>query len=132
VMMQMITVSKEEVLDPDRIPDRFRGQPPRPTTIEACRQRVEYWEYHVQRVHLQRFGPYAFEYQQKTQMDPRLLDRHLRAIQKNLDRAVAELQVAHDCACCGLLLTKTQDSVGPECIKHPDKFPCKRHRGKRR
>jgi hypothetical protein len=31
-----------------------------------------------------------------------------------------------------LLLTKTADSVGPECAKHPSKRPCNRHRRKSR
>jgi hypothetical protein len=132
-MMQTISISKEEVLDPNRIPEQFRGPPARPITIEACKKRVEYWLYHLERVRLQRFGPYAFEYQQKYEIvDSRLLDKLLRVYKKKLDQAIEELRNAHQCECCGLLLTKTAAPVGPECAKHPDKFPCNRHRSTRK
>jgi hypothetical protein len=49
----------------------------------------------------------------------------------DLEKTDTKLSNRHECECCGITL-HISDRIGPECAKHPDKFPCNTHReGKR-
>ncbi len=52
--------------------------------------------------------------------------RLLIGLKRRLDDVAKKLANLHDCECCGLPLT-VSSKIGPECAKHPDKFPCRSH-----
>ncbi|MGA2460462.1 MAG: hypothetical protein ABSF82_03470 [Candidatus Bathyarchaeia archaeon] len=90
------------------IPPEFKKEPVRTLDIDSLKGRVSYFAW---------FAEHGYTLKMRS------------AYKRKLDEAQEALRLVHECACCGILLTETQDSVGPECAKHPARFPCNAHRG---
>lgn len=85
---------------PEDVPERFRGNEP-----NELADRVAYLEFWAGRL-----------------KDP--------GVQKRLATTRQKLAEAHECKCCGIILTATPGDIGPECAHHPGRFPCNAHRGR--
>jgi len=85
-------------------------------TVEAPKEpkvEVQYYEAWIQ--HMENTANLTWNQKQ----------RIIRAFQKKLEAA----RNAHECACCGIIL-RIPAPIGPECAKHPQKFPCNAFRRK--
>jgi len=98
----------------DDVPEKYLGQPPR--DLQA---RIEYLHFWITRTQL------------RSDYEPKVKARLLRALGAQLERTEEALRNEHECACCGITL-RIPAPVGPECSKHPDRFPCNVHRGGQR
>jgi hypothetical protein len=94
----------------NEIPENWRGQPPR-----DLEERIKYDEFMIRHV-------------RKCE--------HFTTIQKlklvhqlgvDLEKTDTKLRNRHECECCGITL-HISNQIGPECAKHPEKFPCNTHR----
>jgi hypothetical protein len=107
-------------------PISMRTRPPIARTVDDLRARVAYFQFWLQKADegLEKAyseGPEAVRFWQ----------RFKRANEKRVKAAQKFLSSARSRDCCGLLLTRSEGNVGPECSKHPDKFPCKLKRRRR-
>jgi hypothetical protein len=93
------------------IPSEFKTEPARTLDMESLKQRLEHFAW---------FAEHGYT------------DKMRNAYKRKLNQAQEALRLVHECTCCGILLTKTANYVGPECAKHPNEFPCNAHRGGRR
>lgn len=109
------------VFRPDEVPEQFLQAP------RDLPGRVVFYEFWLERA---KHEAVAGSDRAEREFWAKVQTKHVRAMQRQLDGALEALYMAHECACCGILLTKTNDSVGPECAKHPNEFPCNHHRGK--
>jgi len=111
---------------PDDVPERFRCDTPR-----NLQERLAYFEFWLDRARKKTpspaldTAPYSLTVWYNQQR------RHIRALEKRLAETKEKLANLHECLCCGIVLTVSQE-IGPECAKHRDKFPCNRHRRKSR
>jgi len=138
-------VSDAELLDVEKVPAKYRGPEPRMTSVEGILNRGEYYEYWLTRTRKQRFSKayadkilaYAEAIGARDKWavldrEMKRLDRLGRTLEKQLGETVQAHTNFHYCPCCGAPTTKTPPGqVGPECAKHPEIFPCNKHRGRR-
>jgi hypothetical protein len=92
------------------IPENWRGQPPR-----DLEERIKYNEFMIQHVRKCEH----FTTSQKLKL--------VHQLGLDLEKTDTKLHNRHECECCGITL-HVSDQIGPECAKHPDKFPCNTHR----
>jgi rubrerythrin len=131
----------DDLFDPELIPDKFRGSEPRMTTLAGIEARLEYLRYYLDRTQRQRFSK---AYTEKVRSDAestgaadpwkevademRFLDGRIGILRKQIREAEQAHENYHICPCCGLPTTVTPPGqVGPECRKHPERFPCRNH-----
>ena len=140
-----VQVTDAEVLDIEKVPARYRGPEPRMTSLEGIVARGEYYAYWLTRTRKQRFSKAyadkilssaeAMRAQDKWAVldrEMKQLDHLTRTLEKRLNETAEAHVNFHYCPCCGLPTTKTPPGqVGPECAKHPEIFPCNKHRGRR-
>jgi hypothetical protein len=100
---------------PDDVPERFRCDTPR-----DLNERLAYFEFYIARWRRKMSAAMTHD-------DLVVYTKHLRALEKRLAETKEKLANAHECACCGAILT-VSDRIGPECQGHPDKFPCNKFR----
>ena len=93
-------------------PENWRGQPSR--DLEG---RIKYDEFMIQ--HIRKCENFTIG--QKLKL--------VHQLGLDLEKTDTKLCNRHECECCGIIL-HVSNRIGPECAKHPDKFPCNAHRGR--
>jgi rubrerythrin len=137
--VQSIIVADEELLDIDKVPAKYLGAEPRIRTLEGIRERVEYYEYWLTRTEKQRlskaYADKVLRVADATGQDRwalvdremKALDQQAKVLKKRLGETIQAQANFHYCPCCGLPTSATPPGqVGPDCKRHPDKFPCRR------
>jgi hypothetical protein len=94
----------------EAIPMKWRSHPPR-----DLQERIAYDEWMIE--HVKAANRFSFEQKQ----------RLIHALSKDLEKTEIKQRNSHECACCGITLHISAE-IGPECRKHPDKYPCNAHR----
>jgi hypothetical protein len=95
----------------DDVPEKYLGQLPR-----DLQERIEYLHFWITRTQL------------RSDFEPKVKARLLRSLGVQLEKTEKASGNEHECACCGIIL-RVSASIGPECEKHPGKFPCNKFRG---
>ena len=95
------------------IPENWRGQPPR-----NLEERIKYDEFMIQHVRKCEH----FTTNQKLKL--------VHQLGLDLEKIDTKLRNQHECVCCGIIL-HISNQIGPECAKHPDRFPCNTQRGRK-